>query len=256
VVDNFDVKREGIRCSIIIPVYNSVNFTKSALEDLSRLPSNYEVIIVDNASEDNTAEVVHDFISNQKEEFARLVYIGCPRNLGFGRSNNKGQKHASGEYLLFLNNDIRVVDRHNDWPEIMIEHADDHIVCTQGGLLDSQFNFVKEGTGLSQTDYWYASGWCLCGSRKLFDRLILNHFSDDKTDEICDGKAWGSWNEKYFLYFEDGDLTWRAKELGIKFKEVSVPVHHFARVTGRKYNMLHYYRKSRKIFKKEWSKKP
>jgi len=256
---------DGILCSIIIPVYGNENFTRAAIDDLLRLPSCYEIIIVDNftisslRSDTNaltTYDVFIDAFDKRTENQAKLEYIGCPKNLGFGRGNNKGYKHASGEYILFLNSDIRVQDRHEDWPSIMLEWAErGFLVGTQGGLLDKGFNFVKEGTGLEQTDHWYVSGWCLCGSKENFDKLILDYYAHDETDEIMEGKAWGPWNEKFFAYFEDGDLTWRARDLGIEFKEVTVPVHHFGRMTGRKLNISHLYKKSQRIFKKIWKDK-
>lgn len=249
----FDQKLDGILCSIIIPVYNNVNFTTAAIKDLLRLPNTYEIVIVDNASEDSTQEEVMKLISGMSEEQAQLTYIACPRNLGYGRANNKGYKHSNGEYILFLNNDIRVDGKHEDWPTIMLEWAmRGFLVGTQGGVLDKEFSFIKEGFELEQSKYWYISGWCLCGSRKNFDKLILNHYSHDETDEICDGPAWGPWNEKFFAYFEDADLTWRAKKLGIELKEVHVPVHHFGRMTGKKMGLNYMYKKSRRIFRKIW----
>ena len=249
----FEIK-QSVKCSIIIPVYNNANFTKLALKHLSQLSSDHEIIVVDNGSKDHTSEVLRE--AQTMAEGPKLVYISSPKNLGFGRANNKGYKLASGEYIIFINNDIKVKDRLQDWTNILMEAAEDgSIVCTAGGLLDSECNFVKEGTGLSQTDYWYMSGWCLCAKREVFDQLILDHYSDDKTDEITNGKAWGPWNEKFFLYFEDGDLTWRAKQQNINIKEVSIPVQHIARATGRRYNMFGHFNISKKIFKEEWKEK-
>ncbi len=247
-------KDDDIDLSIIIPVFNNANFTKLALEGLTKLPSNYEIVIVDNNSEDDTADIVDGFVVDTPDDRASVVYIGCFDNLGFGAANNKGYKHAKGRNILFLNNDIRIEKDFETWPEEMIGLAEEgYIVGTQGGLLDGQFNFVKEGSGLPQKDYWYMSGWCMCGSRETFDKLILNHYRKD--GNIVEGKAWGPWNEKFFLYFEDGDLTWRAKKLGIEFKEIQVPIHHFCRTTGRKYSMFGYFKKSQRIFRKEWKEK-
>lgn len=249
----FEPTLNNISCSIIVPAYNNVNFTIAAVKDLLRLPNDYEIVVVDNASDDSTSEEMLNLVAARSDENAQLVYITCPRNLGFGRANNKGYKHSNGEYVIFLNNDIRIEGRHNDWPSIMLEWArKEYLVGTQGGLLDKDFNFVKEGFGLDQSKYWYISGWCLCGSRKNFDKLILNHYSNDQTDEICEGKAWGPWNEMFFAYFEDGDLTWRAKELGIQFKEVHVPIRHFGRMTGKKMGLNHMYRKSQRVFRTIW----
>ncbi len=237
-------------------MYDNVDFTKAAIKDLLKLSNKYEIIIVDNASRDDTPFVVNQLIESRAEYQAKLVYIGCPKNLGFGRGNNKGYKHAAGEYIIFLNNDIRVRGRHEDWPTIMLEWAKKgFLVGTEGALLNKDFDFVKEGTGLEQSKYWYVSGWCLCGSRENFDKLIMNHYSHDETDEIMEGKAWGPWNEKFFAYFEDGDLTWRARDMGMEFKEVDVPIHHFGRMTGKNLNISYLYKRSKRVFKKIWKGK-
>lgn len=245
-----------LKCSIIIPVFNNANMTKRALKHLKNLSNDYEIIIVNNGSIDHTDKVLNDTLQNYTEEDPRLVVVNSPRNLGFGRANNKGFKSAHSEFVIFLNNDIKVEERLGDWPEIILEAAQDgSIVCTGGGELDKKFGFVREGKDLPHNDYWYMSGWCVGARREVFEKLILNHYSDDKTDEMVEGQAWGPWNEKFFLYFEDGDLTWRAKELMIPIKEVSIPVTHIKRATGKRYNMFGWYEKSRKIFIDEWKEK-
>ena len=87
--EKFNPKLDKVLCSIIIPVYNNVNFTKAALQDLLRLPNTYEIVIVDNASTDSTAEEIFNLIEGRQDSQAQLSYVSCPRNLGFGRGSNK-----------------------------------------------------------------------------------------------------------------------------------------------------------------------
>ncbi|KKN72153.1 hypothetical protein LCGC14_0413650 [marine sediment metagenome] len=255
--DMFTVQKDSsIDLSIIVPVFNNVNFTMLALEGLGKLPSNYEVLIVDNNSEDDTEEVVEEFITKAPKDRASISYIGCPRNMGFSAANNKGFKYSRGRNILFLNNDIRIEDDFETWPEEMVRLAEEgYIIGADGGLLDGQFNYVTTGTNLPRTNRWYLSGWCLCGSRETFDKLKLNHYSNSEGQIVEGTQSWGPWNEKFFLYFEDGDLTWRARDLGIELKEIRVPIHHFGRITGRKYGMFGYYKKSQRIFKIEWKER-
>ena len=250
------VNKERMDLSIIIPVYNNINFTRNALNDLLQLPSNHEIIIVDNASSDETPMVMNEFLNKQNPERAKLVYIGCPRNLGFGRANNKGYKHSVGENVLFLNNDIRVQSDFQSWTKPIIENCKlDKMISPNGGLLDGNFNFIRETDDLRNDANFYLSGWCLASSRKVFDSLILNHYSHDQTDLIMEGRAWGPWNEKFFAYFEDGDLTWRAKQQGIPIDVLHVPVHHFGKMTSRKLDLSAMYKKSLGIFREIWAEK-
>ena len=86
--------------SIIIPLYNKVEFTKKCIENLScnTVYKPYEVIIINNASSDGTAEFLESIKGDVK-------IVTNDTNLGFSRSNNQGAKEARGKYLLFLNND-------------------------------------------------------------------------------------------------------------------------------------------------------
>jgi GT2 family glycosyltransferase/CDP-glycerol glycerophosphotransferase (TagB/SpsB family)/glycosyltransferase involved in cell wall biosynthesis/ubiquinone/menaquinone biosynthesis C-methylase UbiE len=86
--------------SIIIPVWNKVELTKQCLEaiQINTEYSNYEVIIIDNASTDETS----DFL---KVLGGDVKIITNDKNLGFAKASNQGAKIANGEYLVFLNND-------------------------------------------------------------------------------------------------------------------------------------------------------
>src|SRR5258708_3546798 len=124
--DGIEVKSTNdMVLSIIIPVYNNVNFTKAAIQDLLMLPKNHEIIVVDNNSYDETEQVLSELRSHQNPEGAKLITIRCPRNLGFGRANNKGYKHSSGRNILFLNNDVRVKKDKTDWTKEMVQLCDE-----------------------------------------------------------------------------------------------------------------------------------
>lgn len=244
-----------IDVSIIIPVFNCSKHTQQCLEYLSHLDSNHEVIVVDNASTDNTqtmlAEQEKVFADESKPE---LVVITNEVNLGFSRANNRGFAKARGGLICFLNNDVKI-NNLKGWLTPMLVRANfsDVIVCLQGGMLDNSFNPLREGHGLSQTKYWYMSGWCLVAKREVFAKLIQDHRYDPDSKSIVEEKAPGPWNEKFFLYYEDGDLTWRAKDLGIStIEQRTDDIIHIGRVTGRKHNAFVFLKKSKRIFSKIW----
>ncbi|MCD6262480.1 MAG: glycosyltransferase, partial [Deltaproteobacteria bacterium] len=89
-----------MKCSIIIPVFNQVEYTKKCLEALiENTPDGlYEVIIVDNGSTDGTKEFLKCLEGDVK-------IITNQENLGFAKACNQGARKASGKYLVFLNND-------------------------------------------------------------------------------------------------------------------------------------------------------
>lgn len=90
--------------SIIIVNWNSAAYTLACLESIrATTPAlNYEIIVVDNASTDDSLETL------KRTPGIRLLI--APRNLGFARANNLGYQHSLGDVLLFLNPDTCVLE--------------------------------------------------------------------------------------------------------------------------------------------------
>lgn len=86
--------------SIITPSYNTANFISQTIESvLNQTYTNWEMIIVDDCSTDNTKEVVLKFND------PRIIYIENEKNSGAAVSRNKGLKLAKGEWIAFLDSD-------------------------------------------------------------------------------------------------------------------------------------------------------
>mgnify|MGYP003681923978 CR=1 FL=1 len=96
-----------IDLSIVIVNFNTKDLLRDCLESIeksikTKLLSNWEIIIVDNASKDGSIEML-------KSEFPKIKLVASFENLGFSRANNKGAKLALGRYILFLNPDTLVL---------------------------------------------------------------------------------------------------------------------------------------------------
>jgi GT2 family glycosyltransferase len=88
------------RASIIIPTYNRLDLLQRCIASIRQYTAiPYEIIVVDNASTDGTAE----WCRREK-----LTFISLPRNLGFPIACNKGLRLSSGDTLVLLNNDTIV----------------------------------------------------------------------------------------------------------------------------------------------------
>src|SRR2546423_3826789 len=98
--------------SIIILSYNTKDFLRNCLQSVYiRLHElNYEVIVVDNASSDGSAQMV-------KKEFPKAHLIENKKNVGFAAGNNIGAKRAKGDYILLLNSDTELL--HNGLPDVL-----------------------------------------------------------------------------------------------------------------------------------------
>ncbi len=113
--------------SIIIPTKDRLDLLNRCIESIesNTFYKNYEIVIVDNES---IEPATLDYLKSQPHTVVRFE---GPFN--FSKINNFGAKHAKGEHLLFLNNDVEVVD--GDWLGAMLEHSQRTEVGIVGGLL-------------------------------------------------------------------------------------------------------------------------
>lgn len=226
--------------SIVIPVFNKFNFTKSCLNDLSKLPSDHQIIIVDNGSTDETQ------LSLQYS--TEITYIRNNENLGFAKACNIGYSKTSSDNVLFLNNDIRVKTHdyvEYSWTAPLIQKCPYGLVGPTMGQLDNNLNFVQEANKILSGKS-YMSGWCLASSKEIWSKLALPR--NDTAQSVPQ-----IFSEEFGLaYFEDTDLSFRARKLGIEFHVVDIPVVHFGRQSSKQINTALLYQQARKIFVKKW----
>ncbi len=91
-----------VKISIIVPTYNSEKFISASIFSVkNQTHSNWELIIIDDCSSDNTGQVIKEFSSSDH----RIKYIKLDKNSGAAVARNRGVEIASGEYLAFLDSD-------------------------------------------------------------------------------------------------------------------------------------------------------
>lgn len=234
--------------SIVIPVFNKWNFTKSCLNDLAQLPEDHEIIIIDNASSDETPKEIDRLINDLRSKYpsgADIRYVRNEENTFHSKACNQGFKIATGANVLFLNNDIRVRVNHNTWTFVLNaacnpdNETDYGIVGPTMGLLDKNLNFVKEANQQLEGNS-YLGGWCIAASKKIWDKLDMGP---------------GPWNEAFPFYFNDTDLSFRARQKKIPLTVIAVPeIAHFGKVSAAQINIPKLYQEGRTVFLKHWSK--
>ncbi len=109
--------------SIIIPVFNQFSLTRDCLVSLQKHAPQieYEVIVVDNGSSDETASQLEQYGVSLFSERFKVIRLG--KNINFGPGCNLGARHAKGTYLFFLNNDTVLT---SDWyPPLMASMKDE-----------------------------------------------------------------------------------------------------------------------------------
>lgn len=202
-----------ITVSIIVLSYNTKELLRSCLESIyNYLPKEiFEVIVLDNASKDGSAEMV-------KKDFPQVNLIISEKNLGFAKGINTATKDAKGKYLFFLNSDAVLQDDSVlKMPQILDEEKNAGIIG--GQLLHSDRSFQRSFGKFYTLPHAILM---LTGGEKA--ELFLNKQKiKQKVDWVTGGfmmikrnlfEELGGFDEDYFMYIEDMDLCYRAQKKG------------------------------------------
>jgi len=118
--------------SVIIVNYNTISLLVDAIDSVFEKTEGveYEIIVVDNASSDNSKNILADKYGD------KITYLALPENIGFGRANNEAAKIAKGRNLFFLNPDTILL---NNAVKILSDYLDNNhrVGCCGGNLYDT-----------------------------------------------------------------------------------------------------------------------
>jgi GT2 family glycosyltransferase len=230
--------------SVIVVNWNRAGFLKDCLCALSRQSySNCEIILVDNGSSDGSVSLV-------KENFPEVKVVELAENGGFTGGNAAGLKVANGEFIALVNNDTRT---ERDWLERLIHPmlTDPAVgICASKLIIDGTEAIDSAGNGLTTGGVGFNRGLGMdkkhfsiselifgaCGAAALHRRSML--------EEI------GFFDDEFFLYDEDIDLSFRAQLAG--WKCIYVPdavVYHKGNATSVRLSDTHVYYHTRNL---EW----
>ncbi|NQY68117.1 MAG: glycosyltransferase family 2 protein [Flavobacteriales bacterium] len=233
--------------SIVTINYNDPLVTCELLESLKITGySNYEVIVVDNASHLVAPQIIHD-------KFPDVKLVFSSTNLGFAGGNNLGVKYAKGMYIFFLNNDtvvmpltIRILmerlksDKNLGAVSPKIKYYDrPNVIQYAGSTLINPLTIRNRHIGNHQVDNGqydielatgYAHGAAMMVTRNMIKKV-------------------GPMSEKYFLYYEELDWCDRIREFGYEIRYIpSAVVYHKESLSVGKESTLKFYYQTRNRF--------
>ncbi len=112
-----------VKLSIIIPAYNYAHYLPRVLDSvLTQLAKTDELVVVDDASSDNTLDVLQQY-KNQYPEQIKIVQH--QKNCGVAAARNNGVSHVSNDYVIFLDSDDNLLDGAlATWREVALQHQD------------------------------------------------------------------------------------------------------------------------------------
>ena len=215
-----------INLSIIIVNYNVKEFLQNLLHSIEKAAADLEVeiIIVDNASDDGSIEMLH-------KNFNNIILIENKKNVGFGAANNQGLKIAKGKFILLLNPDTIVKE---DTFTEMIKFFEHNSAAGMAGckVLNSDGTLqlaCRRGFPGPWTSFTKVAGLSkLFPKSKLFARYNLTYLDENKTYEVdaISGSFMmfrrevyekiGGFDPDFFMYGEDLDLCFRTQKDGYK----------------------------------------
>lgn len=227
------MKTEKKMVSIVIPNYNGIKFLKNCLHSLEKQSySDYEIIIVDNASTDGS-------ISYIKQEFKDVVLVTLDQNFGFSKAVNEGIKMSDAKYVILLNNDTVV---HEDFIKELVKVMEKSkmIFSCQSKMLQLYDKEHIDDAG----DYYCALGWAFARGK---GKPATLYQEDLEIFAACAGAAIyrrdifeeiGYFDEEHFAYLEDIDIGYRAKIHGFKnmYAAKSIVFHAGSASSGSKHN--------------------
>ena len=212
--------------SILIVTYRNPDLTRECLHAVQRAVANLsaEVLVIDNASPDTTAEMI-------REEFRSLSFEASPDNLGFAKANNVLARRATGKYLLLLNPDAIL---HDGAIEALLDLAD----RVPGAGLYGGRTLRPSGELDRASCFGFQTLWsltCFAGGlsrafkhSRIFDPESLGEWQRDseRRVDIITGclllaptALWNELNgfdEDFWMYGEDQDLAIRVRALGYR----------------------------------------
>lgn len=225
--------------SVITINYNGWQDTAELIASLKRHETYpYEVIVVDNASRG-------DDVARLRQAHPDVTIVASTENLGFAGGNNVGLRHAHGDYIFFLNNDMVV-------KAPMLRALVERLEEKQVGGVSPSIRYLYQPDRIQYYGYCDLTPVTLKHTTPSLDYSRLDGYLHPAETEVLHGGAMmlrrdaisrvGEMAEAYFLFYEEFDYSRRLREAGYRlFYEPASVVYHKESATIPKLSPLREY---------------
>ena len=240
------------KVSIIIPTKNNVKILKRCIDSIAKKTNykNFEIIIINNS----------DDLETIKNDIQSISYnlISYTENFNFSKINNLAVKHSSGDLLLFLNDDTKILDPNwlDELVSVILQKdvgvVGPKLVLSDGTIQHAGIAFLKTGSGFhpfmrhiensdsyhgllnSMRDCSAVTGACLMIKKEIFNKI-------------------GGFDNQFDVYYGDTDLCFKVIEAG--YRIVYTPftkLLHEGSLTIKNSNISHFDVENHLSFLKKW----
>lgn len=221
--------------SVIIVSYNVRYYIEQCLNSVLHSYPDVQVIVVDNNSRDKSAEYL-------RERFPQVEVIANDFNAGFGKANNMALANVTGRYVLFLNPDTVVAERTiPGCVEYMDAHPETGAVGVRMQYGDGRFALEsRRSLPTPSVSFWHMTGLGkLFPHSRVFARYHLTYLNRDEVcpiDVVSGAYMFvrkealdrtGGFDESFFMYGEDIDLSYRILQSGYVNRYLPLPIVHY-----------------------------
>ncbi len=195
--------------TVVMPAYNATGVIERGLESLidqSDPPSDYEIVVVDDASTDTTAAVVEGFIPRAAELGITLRLLRQSENGGPAKARNRGADAANGEVIVFTDSDCELTP---SWlHEMLAPFADPEIAAVKGAYLSRQ---PELGARFAQAEF--EERYRMLEAAETVD-VVFSYSAAFRTEVF---RELGGFDTRFPVADnEDTDLSWRLVDAGHK----------------------------------------
>lgn len=244
--------------SVVIINYNVQYFIEQCILSIKAASQNLtvEIIVVDNNSSDDSCKII-------KEKYPEVILFENEQNIGFSKANNQGVKVAKGKFVLILNPDTVIAEDTLD--KIYSFSKSRHNLGVLGvKLVDGAGNFApesKRGIPTPMVSFNKLFGI----SSKRTGKYYATHLDENESGimDVASGafmfikrdvlKEVGGFNEDYFMYGEDIDLSMKLLNKGYQnYYYANTQIIHFkGESTQKDIKYLSYFHSAMQIFYKK-----